>query len=170
MKQPISGVAPAELGEVTVMTVWPSISIYPLGKSLGRAYMIPWPNVLHILRLGNLIALASVPIALALYLLRVAPWVGWRYRLTNRRVIIQRGLLAEDGPSVALDGFDTVEIEVQEGQAWYDSGDRVFKARGDEIFRLPAVSRPDAFLQVCLNSHRAHVGVQQALAAEKQLA
>ena len=39
MKQAIAGVAPPELGEVTIMTVWPSIGAYRLGRLVGHE---PW--------------------------------------------------------------------------------------------------------------------------------
>ena len=115
MKQPIAGVAPPELGEVTVMTVWPSIAAYPSGRFLGSLYSIRWPDV-YIFRLGNLLALLSIPHALALYFYRVLPFVGMRYTLTNRRVVVRRGLSAKDDNSIGLDRFDSIEIVRRVGQ------------------------------------------------------
>ena len=162
MKQPIAGVAPAELDEVTVMTVWPSISLYPSGRFLGTLYSWKWPNV-YIFRMGNLLALASIPHALALYVYRILPWVGVRYILTNRRIIVARGIMAVEERSIDLDRFNSVDIEVQLGQAWFDAGDLVFKLDGVETFRLGGVSRPEAFRSTCLHSQRSRAGVKQAL-------
>ena len=86
---PISGVAPAAVRETTVMTVWPSNAKYWLGRKLGTLYAITWPDI-YIFRLGNLIALASIPVALVLFFLRILPGVGTRYRLTNRRILVER--------------------------------------------------------------------------------
>src|SRR6185436_6525795 len=119
MKQAIAGVAPPELGEVTIMTVWPSIAASKLGRLIGVACGVAWPKPPF--NVGKLLALAMIPIALNLYLIRYAmPLVTWmltlgmapinstclRYRLTNRRLVIQKGLLPVDDAAVALDQFD----------------------------------------------------------------
>ena len=165
MKQAIAGVAPAELHEVTAMTVWPSICVYGLGRLLGKLYSIKAGS--YIFTLGNLIALASIPIAALLYFLRVLPWLGIRYTLTNRRVIVRRGLMGEDANSVDLDRFDAIDIVVRPGQAWYHAGDLVFRLGDTETFRLDAVSRPETFRRICLHSQRSHSGVKKALAREQ---
>jgi hypothetical protein len=161
MPQPIAGVAPAEVQEVTVMTVWPSVAMFGLGRALGRLYAIRWPDV-YIFRLGNVIALATIPVALVLFFLRIAPAIGTRYRLTNRRIVVERGLTGVPERWVELDRFDSITIEVRPGQEWYDAGDLVFRLGAVETFRLPGVSRPEAFRQTCLKARMAHVGVQRA--------
>ncbi|MEQ8785030.1 MAG: PH domain-containing protein [Pirellulaceae bacterium] len=165
MKQAIAGVAPAELDEVTVMTVRPSVAMYGLGRWLGRLFAIKAGG--YIFTIGNFIALASIPIALVLYFLRLLPYIGIRYKLTNRRVIVQRGLLATDDRWVDLDRFDRIEVVVQPGQAWYHAGDLVFRLGDTETFRLPGVSRPETFRHTCLNAQRVHVGVLKALERER---
>jgi hypothetical protein len=166
MDQAISGVSPASVKETEIMTVWPSVAMYGLGRLLGRAYAIKFPDV-YIFRLGNLLALAFIPVSLVLYFMRVLPYVGQRYTLTNRRVIVYRGLLVEEERSVALDRFDTVDIVVQPGQAWYEAGDLVFRMGNTETFRLSGVSRPEAFRSQCIKAHMAYVGVRKAV--ERQL-
>jgi hypothetical protein len=165
MKQAIAGVSPAELGEATVMTVRPSVSIYRLGRWLGRLFAIKTGG--YIFTVGNFFALAAIPIALVLYFLRLLPYIGIRYKLTNRRVIVQRGLIATDDRYVDLDRFDSIEVVVQPGQAWYHAGDLVFRLGETETFRLAAVSRPETFRHTCLNAHRIHVGVKKALQREQ---
>jgi hypothetical protein len=151
------------------MTVWPSIAAYNSGRFLGRLFEIRWPN-LYIFRLGNLLALLAIPHALFLYFLRIAPFYGQRYTVTNRRVVIQRGLSAVDEREIALDQFDQIEVEVLSGQEWHHAGDLVFRREGNEVFRLEGVSRPEAFRRVCLNSHMARIGVQQARKHEAAVA
>src|SRR5436305_12486907 len=97
--EPISGVVPSELREATVMTVWPSVAKYALGRTLGTLFAITWPDV-YIFRLGNLIALLSIPIALVLFFVRIAPSIGTRYRLTNRRIIVERGRTSKEDKSI----------------------------------------------------------------------
>jgi hypothetical protein len=161
MTSSIAGVAPADEKEVTVMAVWPSNALYPSGRMLGSLYAIEigiWP-----LTVGNLIALASIPHALALFFWRILPGVGTRYRLTNRRVIEERGLMHEVVKSIDLDRFDSIDIEVAPGQAWYSAGNLIFKLGATETFRLEGVSRPEAFRSQCIKSHMAFVGVKKAL-------
>jgi len=159
--QPIAGVVAPEFRETTVMTVWPSVAAYSLGRTLGSLFAIRWPDV-YIFRLGNLIALAAIPIALVLYFMRIAPGVATRYRLTNRRIIVERGLMGKLDKAVDLDRFDTITIDVQPGQAWYHAGDLVFRQGNVETFRLAGVSRPEAFRETCLKSHLAHSTVKRA--------
>ena len=89
--------------------------------------------------------------------------IRMRYVLTNRRVIVQRGLMPRDERSVKLDNFDTIRVVVQPGQAWFKAGDLVFANGNREVFRLPGVSRPESFRMACLKAHLAYVGVQQAM-------
>src|SRR5256885_17017762 len=159
--QPIAGVAPAEIRETTVMTVWPSVAKYAIGRTLGQLYAIRWPEV-YIFRLGNLLALLFIPVSLVLFFVRIAPGIGTRYRLTNRRIIVERGLTSKEDKAVDLDRFDAVEIDVLPGQAWYHAGDLVFKLGNVETFRLEGVSRPAAFRETCLKSNLAHSTVKQA--------
>ncbi len=143
------------------MTVWPSVAKYWLGRQLGQAFAIRWPDI-YIFRLGNLIALLSIPLALVLYFFRILPFVGTRYTLTNRRVVVYRGIVGVEEKSIDLDRFDSVEIVVQPGQAWYDAGDLVFRRGNVETFRLDGVSRPDAFRATVVKAHMAYTGVRQA--------
>ncbi len=169
MKQAIAGVTVPAEKEATVMTVWPSVAAMslfgiPVGLILGRLYAIP--AGFYVLTVGNLICLLSIPLALVLYFKRIGPVVGRRYRLTNRRIVVERGLSAVEEKSLALDQFDEIEIFVRPGQAWYHAGDLVFRQGNIEKFMLEGVSRPEGFRQACLKGRNGFVGVQQALQRE----
>lgn len=168
MKQAISGVAPPALQEVTVMAVWPSVAKYSLGRIHGQLYSIK--AGISVLTVGNLIALASIPAALVLYFLRIAPFIGTRYRLTNRRIVVERGLTHTEERSVPLDRFDSVVVDVRPGQEWYDAGDLVFYLGKTETFRLEGVSRPHAFRACCVKSQKSHAGVKKARAQQPAMA
>lgn len=169
MKQAIAGVTPFDMDEATVMTVWPSnaaiwLGPLPLGRLLGRLYSVQ--GGFYIFKLSSLFCLLSIPLALVLYLKRVGPFVATRYRLTNRRVIVEAGLKCKESKSIGLDRFDSVDVELLPGQQWYDAGDLVFR-RGDvETFRLEGVSRPHAFRETCIKAQKSFVGVKQALEFE----
>ena len=161
MKQAIAGVSPPELGEVTNMTVWPSLAVFGLGRILGRLYGLRAGY--SGFTLGRLFMLLTFPVALVLYFVRLAPGIFQRYRLTNRRVIVEHGHSGAALRSVELDDFDAIEIEVWPGQAWYHAGNMIFSNGPVETFRLRGVSRPEAFRHVCLEAQRAYVGVANAL-------
>ncbi len=177
MIQPISGVAPSQLKEVTVMTVWPSLSAMPVGRFWGRLYALDfgiYPFGVP-LTVGRLMALVSIPVMLALYfLMRLPrfpgvligiknPWC-WQYRLTNRRLVVENPFGSEI-KSVALDRFDAIDIVVEPGQAWFKAGDLVFRQGPIETFRIWGVPRPETFRHTCLKAQMSFVGVQEARAA-----
>ncbi len=161
LKQAIAGVSPASVTETTAMTVWPSISALGIGRLLGSLFSIKLG--FYVFRLGNLIALAAAPLCVLLYLGKVAPFGATRYRLTNRRIIVERGIVGREERFVDLDRFDRIDIEVKPGQAWFDAGDLIFRQGETETFRLHGVSRPDSFRHTCMNSRNAYVGVKEAL-------
>jgi len=165
--QSIAGVTPAQVREVAVMTVWPSVAKYGIGRAMGQAFAVQWPNV-YIFKLGNLLALLSIPVALPLFFLRIAPFVGTRYVLTNRRLVVLRGIVGKEEKSVDLDRFDTIDIVVEPGQAWYEAGDLVFRLGTVETFKLEGVSRPAAFRATCLKSQIANSSVKKAQAAQRR--
>jgi hypothetical protein len=161
MKQAIAGVMPAQSAEATIMMVWPSVAATPTGRFFGRLYGIR--AGFSFLTVGNLIALLSIPIMLPLYAVRKLPFWVQRYRLTNRRVIIERGIHGRPEQYVDLDRFDQIDVVVLPGQEWYPAGDLVFRRGTIETFRLRGVQRPETFRQTCLKAHQAYVGVRKAM-------
>jgi hypothetical protein len=112
---------------------------------------------------GNMIALATITIMLPLYFLRKLPMWVERYRLTNRRVIVERGVKGRIQQFVDLDRFDAIDVIIQPGQEWYPAGDLVFRRGATETFSLRGVLRPETFRQTCLKAHQAYVGVRKAV-------
>jgi hypothetical protein len=168
MKPPLPGVFPPDLGEVTAMTVWPSIGSHWLGRLIGR--LCASRVGMGIFTVGNFWALATIPFSLVLYFWLRMPYLAKRYTLTNRRIIVCKGLAPRDDKWVELDEFDSCEIETLPGQAWLRSGDLVFHHGEIELLRLAGVVRPNVFKNVCLNAQRALLLVrkivQEQVAAE----
>jgi hypothetical protein len=175
MGQAIPGVVPDTEREATVMTVWPSVAATAYGRWWGRRF----ENSVGItllgipITLGRLMALVSIPFILPIYFHMLVPRLplvvfGWpnpscrRYRLTNRRVLVEQPFGGGEQQSVALDRFDSIAVEVQPGQAWYPAADLVFRRGQVETLRLPGVPHPEGFRRTCLKAHQAYVGVQQA--------
>lgn len=157
MSGPVSGVVPPSVAEVTIMTVWPSVASTGLGRTLGLLYRIK--EGLGPVSIGRIALLATMPVGLMLYLSLRAPWAIRRYRLTNRRVIIEQGINPVVRQFVGLEGFDAIDVEVSPGQEWYAAGDLVFRRGSVQTLRLAGVSRPESFRRVCLEARQAYVSV-----------
>ncbi|HVX63785.1 MAG TPA: PH domain-containing protein [Pirellulales bacterium] len=186
MKQAIAGVAPPALGEVTIMTVWPSLAATKMGRFLGRQYENQSGfEILGIpVTVGRIIALLSIPIVLPGFFFSLLPCFIWlpklgpfpgvyvpnnacrRYRLTNRRVIIEHATSGQVQAAVSLEDFDAIDVEVLPGQAWYPAGELIFRRGNVETFRLSGVPRPETFRHTCLKAQRADFGVKQASARQ----
>ena len=102
------------------MTVWPSVASTGLGRSLGRLYRIR--EGFGPISVGRLALLATIPFGLMLYLSMRLPWAIRRYRLTNRRVMIERGINPQVEQFVDLERFDAIDVVVSPGQEWYAAG------------------------------------------------
>ena len=171
MAQAIAGVVPDTEKEVTVMTIWPSLGATAYGRWWGRRFAGGF-------RLFGVpvMALLSIPAILPMYfhmLIPKLPLVVFgvpnascrRYRLTNRRVIVEQAFGGGEQQSVSLDRFDAIEVEVESGQEFYPAGNLHFKLGDVETFRLVGVPHPEAFKQTCLKANSGFVGVKQARAA-----
>ncbi|MFM8634739.1 MAG: PH domain-containing protein [Planctomycetia bacterium] len=158
-KQSISGVVPPSVAEATVMTVWPSVGSTSCGQWLGRLYRIK--SGIGPLSIGRMALLMTIPLGLAMYFSLRMPWSIRRYRLTNRRVSIERGISPNVEQYVDLDRFDAIDLVVRAGQEWYDCGDLVFRRGQIETLRLPGVTRAEPFRQACLKVRQAYVSVAQ---------
>ncbi len=161
MKQAIAGVVPSQSQEVTVTIEWPTIAATSLGRFLGRLYGIKagfW-----IFTFGRLFMLLTWPLGLMLFFGMLAPWSLRRYRLTNRRLIVEKGPKFKTERYVDLSRFDQIEIEVRPGQGWYPAGDMVFKLGPVETLRITGVGYPETFRATCMKAHQAYVGVRKAV-------
>ncbi len=150
--------------EITAMTVWPSIAAFPLGRRVGRLCAIA--GVGKFFTAGKLMALATIPISLPLFFWRLAPRVARRYVLTDRRVVIRKGLGNAEAEAIRLEDFESIEIEELPGQEFLRAGDLVFRASGKEAFRLPGVQHPQGFRQACLRGQRAWLSVTKLVAEQ----
>ena len=108
-----------------------------------------------IFSLGTLLAAATIPLSLAVFAWQLMPFVCRRYALTNRRIIVRKGLRPVDERWIGLDEFDSIEVESLPGQKWLRAGELVFKRAGAEAIRLSGVSRPEVFRRVCLTAQKA---------------
>jgi hypothetical protein len=164
MKQPICGEVPPELEEVACKVVWPTIGATRAGRLVGQLAAIPWG--IAPFTLGNLFALLTIPLSVAVFGWQLMPYVCRRYALTNRRIIIRQGLRPRDVRWIGLDEFDRIDVDVLPGQQWLRAGDLVFRSGGNEVFRLPGIPRPAIFRQVCQTQRDALVEIQPTVERE----
>lgn len=159
MNQPIAGVVPSELAEVTCKVIWPTIAATAAGRLVGRLAATGL-GLGGFFTLGKLLAVATIPLSLTVYGWQLLPYVCRRYVLTNRRIIIRKGLMGTDGRWISLDDFDAIEIKVLPGQEWLHAGDLIFRHGETEVLRLAGVARPETVRHVCLTARTALVSVR----------
>jgi hypothetical protein len=167
MKLPFPGFVPPDLDEVDAMTVWPTIGAHPLGRLVGRLSASKI-GLGGFFTLGKIWALATIPLSIAVFFWQLMPYVCRRYTLTNRRIIIRRGLQPLDAKWVDLDGFDSLTVAVLPGQDWLHAGELIFKRGESEVLHLAGVSRPEIFRQVCLNAQNVFLSIRKTV--EEQMA
>jgi hypothetical protein len=160
---------PSDLAEVTCKVVWPTIGATAAGRLVGRLADVRF-GVGRFFTLGKLLALATIPISLAVFAWQLMPYVCRRYAVTNRRIIIRKGLRPVDERWIDLDEFDAIDVEVLPGQQWLHAGDLVFRHGGQEVLRLAGVSRPEIFRQVCQTARDALLSVRAVVQQQAAVA
>jgi hypothetical protein len=153
-----------DLHETPITTIWPTIGATTAGRLVGRLCAIRLGY--GFFTLGKLMALATIPLSLAVFGWQLMPFICRRYVLTNRRIMVQKGLQPADERAIGLDEFDAIEVVVLPGQDWLHAGELIFLRDGTEVFRLSGVSRPEVFRQVCLKARTALVSVREVLLAQ----
>lgn len=147
LDQAVSGVVPPLLGEAIIRTAWPSVievsaPLANLGRALTRTRI-----------LAPLAWLLMAP----LYFKKILPFVAKRYTLTNRRLMIQRGLKPRPKKEVALADIDDVRLVDSSYNSFYRAGDLEVIGSGQVKLKLTGVPAPESFRRSILNAVRAWV-------------
>lgn len=116
------------------------------------------------LTVGNLLALASIPLALLLFLWKLLPYVCRRYLVTTHRVLVLRGLVPVEECAAAWDQFDEIRVEQLPGQQWFGAGELVFYEQGREVLRLSGVLNPETVRRMICKARIALLSTQRAVA------
>lgn len=161
----------SSIPETLITTVWPTMAASPAGRLVGRlcASQLGY----GFFTLGKLLALATIPLSLIAYFWRFMPVLCRRYAVTDRRVIVQKGLTAVEERSLGMAEFDAIEVVVRPGQEWLAAGDLVFRRDGQEILRMPGICRPEIVRRACLKTQATLLSFEQVRshqAAEPQVA
>lgn len=144
---PVTGVTPPQLKEATIRVAWPSVAAMPAVAGLGRMLILS-------------IALAPLGwfLMLPFYFRKILPFVGTRYALTNRRLMIQRGLRAKTAShEIALSDIDDVVLHKDANSHFFRSGNLDIVSKGQVRLKLAGVPEPEAFKHAILNACMAWV-------------
>ena len=144
--QVVTGVMPPLLGEARIREAFPSVAHIPALASLGRA-------------LTGTIVLA--PLAWLLmstaYFGKLLPFLGRRYTLTNRRIMIRTVWKGVPLKEVALADIDDVRVATDANSDFFRAANLEIVSKGQVILVLPGVPEPEGFKHAIINSCNAWV-------------
>jgi hypothetical protein len=153
--QAVTGVTAPQIAEAMIREAWPSVAAYPAVASLGR------------LCIRSIVgAPLGWAIMLPFYFLKILPFIATRYTLTNRRLMIRRGLKPQPAHEVALADIDRVNLVKDANSDFYRSATlEVVLADGKVGLRFPGVPEPEGFRHAIVNARQAWAPAQKSLAS-----
>lgn len=171
-RQAIMGVVPPQVAEARITVRWPSVAAYPAPARLGAA-MQTTANALYraVLKLhpilAGLLLIPVVPlcffIALAawlmlapFYFIKIMPFLATRYALTNRRVMIQKGISAVPRQYVNLEDITAVRVVPGSEQPFYLAADLEVVSTNGAVLRLAGVKEFASFKAAIENAQLAY--------------
>lgn len=144
VKQAVAGVVAPQIAEGLIRQVWPSVTAWPALAQLAERMM----------RTIFLAPLAWLLLA-GPYFLKILPFLGRRYTLTNRRLMIRTPVKGVVKQEVALEAIDDVRLEEGSYSHFYRSGNLEVFTGDKVVLRLPGVPEPESFRRAILNSSQA---------------
>ncbi len=156
----VTGLMPPQRGEALIRETWPGVEDVPAVAGLAHTLM-------------RTVVLAPVAWLLLApcYFKKILPFVAKRYTLTNKRIMIRRGLKATPSHEVALQDIDDVRIAEGSVSPFYRSATLEVISKGQVALRLRAVKDPESFRRAILNARSAWgkaAAAAMAAAAEKK--
>ncbi len=146
-RQAVTGVIPPLLREGMIREVFPTV----IGLNSGAAILAKKLMQTYILAPLGFLVLGP------LFALRLAPFLCKRYTLTNRRLMIQRGLKPQPIQEVLLADIDEVRFDADAVDPFYVSGTLVIVSKGQVVMTLPGVPEPEGFRHAIVNAVHAWV-------------
>ena len=127
-----------------IRETWPGVNDVPAVAGLAHALM-------------RTIVLAPVAWLLLApcYFKKVLPFIAKRYTLTNRRLMIRRGLKPAPSHEVALHDIDDVRVEPGSFDPFFRTATLEVVSKGQVVLRLRAVKDPESFRLAVLNARAA---------------
>jgi Bacterial PH domain len=143
-KLAVTGLLPPQRGEAMIRETWPGVEDVPAIAGLAHTLM-------------RTIILAPVAWLLLapLYFKKILPFIAKRYTITNRRVMIRRGLKPVPTHEVALPDIDDVRIAEGSINPFYRTATLEIISKGQVALQLRAVKDPESFRRAILNAKTA---------------
>lgn len=145
-RQAVAGLMPPELGEAMIREAWPSVvsgsGLATLAEKLMKSIV-----------LAPLGWLLLAP----LFGKKLMPFLCKRYTLTNRRLMIRRGIKPKPVQEVALADIDDVRLVPDSYSRFYRAGTLEVVSKGQVVLTLPAVPEPEGFRHAVINAYKAWV-------------
>jgi hypothetical protein len=144
--QAVTGLMPPQLGEAVIREEWPTI----IGSSV--------PGVAAVGRLAALLSDTIIlrPIAwlllLPLLVKRVTPFIGKKYRLTNKRLMMIRFGSKVPYREVSLADIETVKMDPASYQEYFRCATLDVISNGQVAMRLRGVRDPESFRLAIMNA------------------
>lgn len=145
--QAVTGVAPPKTSEAVIRDIWPSVAANSAAGNFARAC---YRSIIF----APIGWLALAPLYFK-KLLAVPPPFGpgissmaVRYRLTNRRLMICKGMRPEPTQEVALDQIHDVTLSTDGNSQFFETGTlEIRDAAGKTLMTLPGVREPESARQ-----------------------
>jgi len=143
---PVTGLVPPAIGEAIIRSAFPSVSAMPAAATMGRKLI-----------LSIFLAPLGWALMLPVYFLKILPFIATRYTLTNRRLMIQKGLMPVPVQEVPLADIDEVRIKKDDNSEFFRSGDLEIVSKGQVRMVMPGVPEPEGFRHAIVNACMAWV-------------
>ena len=144
-RQAVTGLTPPQRAEAIIREVRPSVTAHPALSGLARTLI----RTVILAPLGWLLLAPLFP-------LKFAPFLCKRYTLTNRRLMIRRGLARlQPVQEIALNEIDDIRLDAASRDDFYRSATLEILSQGKTALRLPGVPNPESFRHAVLNAVRA---------------
>jgi hypothetical protein len=146
-RQAVTGVMPPQLGEAMIREAWPTVLEAQSGLAQLAQKLI---KTIFLAPLGWLLLLP-------LFGKRLLPFLSKRYTLTNRRLMVQRGLRPSPAQEIALSDIDEVRLVPDSFDRFYLSGTLEVVSKGQVALTLAGVPEPEGFRHAVVNAVKAWV-------------
>ena len=145
-QQVVTGIVPPQVGEALIREVFPSVAAHPAVAGLGRMLTR---------------TIIGAPLAWLLmvffYFAKALPFLGRRYTLTNRRLMIRKGISRRPSWAVPLAEIDDVHVQLDANSEFFRAGNLDILSQGKVIYTLRGVPEPESFRQSIINTYKAWV-------------
>jgi hypothetical protein len=145
-RQVVTGVVPPQQAEALIREVWPSVAAFPAVAALGSRLML---------------LIVTAPLGWLLlapfYFVKILPFLARRYTLTNRRLMVQRGLKPRPVQEVSLADIDDVQVKADGNTPFFRAANLEIISQGKVVMTLKGVPGPEAFRHAILHACKAWV-------------